>query len=169
MKRLVLTVVVSWSLVSGGSALALPFNDDMVNNQLKAGQVTRPKPAGVVARGVLDGDFPLHLEKKEDTANFVNPKRGDKDSIAMGKRLYAINCSPCHGDLEKTPYVPGVAGGLMGAPDLTAPMYKERTEGSIYGTIHFGGMALMPAYGWKLSPSEHWDIVSYVKAIQASR
>ena len=150
--------------------LALPFNADMVNNQIKTGQVMRPRPEGVVARGTLrgtiNGEFPLHLEKKEDTANFVNPKKGDSNSIESGRRLFQVNCSPCHGNIEKTPYEPGVAARFNGAPDLRADTYKSRTDGSIYGTIHFGGLALMPAYGWKLSPAEHWDLVNYVRLAQ---
>lgn len=44
-------------------------------------------------------------------------------------------------------------------------MYKARTDGSIYATIHFG-IRLMPGHGWKLSPTEHWDIVNYVRSAQ---
>lgn len=71
--------------------------------------------------------------------------------------------------MEKVPYEAGVAGKLIGAPNLQLLCIKGGTDGSIYGTIHLGGMAIMPGYGWKLSPSEHWDIISYVRKIQASR
>ena len=174
MRRLLLSILFvgtsfAVELAFGPHAAALPFNDDMVNNQIKTGQIMRPKPEGVVARGVLAGDFTMRLDKKESAANFVNPKKGDKNSIAKGKRLFQINCTPCHGNIEKTPYEAGVAGKLIGAPDLTAQMYKDRTDGSIYGTIHFGGMALMPGYGWKLSPDEHWDVISYLRSAQGTR
>ena len=169
MKLLTLLFCVACGSLIAGAACALPFNDDMVNNQIKTGQVTRPRPEGSVPRGIMQGQFPIRLEKKEDAASFVNPKRGDKDAIAIGRRLFQTNCAPCHGNLEKVPYEPGVAGRFMGAPDLTVQLYKDRSDGSMYGTIHFGGLALMPAYGWKLSPTEHWDIISYVRAMQASR
>ena len=169
MKGLIYIFALLCGAAIAGSSYALPFNDDMVDNQIKIGQMMRPPPAGAIAQGVLDGDYPLHIEKKEDVAGYVNPKKGNKDAIFVGKRLFQVNCSPCHGNLEKTPYEPGVAGKFIGAPDLTAQMDKDRTDGSNYGTIHFGGMALMPAYDWKLSPDEHWNIVSYLRSVQASR
>ncbi len=155
---LFITLVVSSLEVS-----ALPFNDDMVNNQIKTGQTARVKPAGVIERGAADS----RIEKKEDAANFTNPHKGDAASVARGTRLFRVNCYPCHGDIAANPYKPGPV--LMGAPDLTMKPYSDRTDGSMYGTIHFGGMALMPAYGAKLSPSEHWDIISYVRKVQESK
>ncbi len=170
MKRLGIIISGLLGVVIASSASALPFNNDMADMQIKTGQISRPRPEGAVALGTLEkGDYKFKLEKKEDAASFTNPKKGNPVAIANGKRLFAINCSPCHGNMEKVPYEAGVAGRLIGAPDLTMPLYKERSDGSLYGTIHLGGMAIMPAYGWKLSPSEHWDIISYVRKIQASR
>jgi len=164
--RLFYTVCVFLAVT--GSAHALPFNKDMVDNQIKIGQSMRPRPAGVVARGTLKGEFPLRLEKKEDSASFVNPQKDSREAIINGRRLFQVHCMPCHGDHEKTPYEPGVAGRFLAAPNLTAQMYKDRSDGSIYGTIHFGGLAIMPAYGWKLSPKEHWDVISYLRMVQAT-
>ncbi len=166
MKKIVLIGCLVLGLVT--SAQALPFNSDMVNNQLKTGQTVRTRPAGVVPRGVLSGDFPLRLEKKDDAAAYVNPEKNKPEAIIAGRRLFQIHCLPCHGDLEKVPYEPGVTGKFLGAPNLNAQMYKDRTDGSIYGTIHFGGLAIMPPYGWKLSPKEHWDVISFLRMVQAT-
>ena len=152
-------------------ALALPFNKDMVDVQLRAGSATRPSVPGTVALGSLS----YRVESKADAEQMANAVERDAASVGRGKRLFEVNCSACHGwytpaGKVQPPVAKGVSGenGYMGlpAPDITAEMYKQRTDGFFYGTIHFGGMAIMPAYGWKLSPHEHWDIVNYVRHIQ---
>ena len=94
----------------------------------------------------------------------TNPVKADAASLAKGKRLFAVNCLPCHGDISKKPYQPGAVGKktLQTPPDLTLDTYKTRTDGSIFATIHFG-IRLMPGHGWKLTPTDHWDIVNYIR------
>lgn len=152
-------VAAGWAL----SAHALPFNDDMVNVQKRTGVMMRPKAPGTVAIGMSG----YHVASREEAEALTNPLKGDARSTANGKRLFAVNCLPCHGDISKKPYVPGAVGAkaLQTPPDLTSDMYKTRTEGSIYATIHFG-IRLMPGHGWKLSPTEHWDLVNYVRSQQ---
>jgi mono/diheme cytochrome c family protein len=161
-------VSVAFSVLSSSTALALPFNTDMYDPQPMTGEVMRPKAPNSVPMGSLD----RRLESKEAALKLQNPLRGDPVSVESGQRLFAINCAPCHGtygvDGAQTP---SWFASQVGAPDLTASTYWEesRSDGNIYGTIHLGGMAIMPAYGWKLSPTEHWDIVNYVRSIQAAK
>jgi hypothetical protein len=47
-------------------------------------------------------------------------------------------------------------------------IYKDRTDGYIFGAIHYGSYStLMPAYGWKFSIEEHWDMVNYIRKMQS--
>lgn len=156
-------MVMCLSSVVALDAVALPFNDDMVNVQKRTGVIMRPKAPGTVAVGMSD----YHVATREDAEKLVNPLKGNARSTANGKRLFAVNCLPCHGDISKKPYAPGSVGAkaLQTPPDLTMDMYKTRTDGSIYATVHFG-IRLMPGHGWKLSPTEHWDIVNYVRSAQ---
>lgn len=157
-------VVTCWQYSSTmNEAVALPFNDDMVNVQKRTGVMMRPKVPGTVAVGMSQ----YHVASREAAEALSNPLKGDPMSIASGKRLFAVNCLPCHGDISKKPYEPGAVGkkSLQTPPDLTSDMYKTRTDGSIYATIHFG-IRLMPGHGWKLSPTEHWDLVNYVRSQQ---
>ncbi len=155
--------VAAVALALAESAAALPFNDDMVDVQKRTGVIMREKAPGTVAIGMSD----YYVASREDAEKLTNPQSGDARSTANGKRLFTVNCQPCHGDISKKPYQPGPVGAkaLQTPPDLTSDVYKTRTEGSIYATIHFG-IRLMPGHGWKLSPSEHWDIVNYVKSQQ---
>lgn len=151
------------SFIVAKDASALPFNDDMVNVQKRTGTIMRQKAPGTVAIGMTD----YYVSSREEAEKLTNPLAGDAVSTANGKRLFAVNCLPCHGDISKKPYAPGAVGKktLQTPPDLTSEMYKTRTDGSIYATIHFG-IRLMPGHGWKLSPTEHWDIVNYVRSQQ---
>lgn len=156
------SVVILWC----SHAAALPFNTDMVNVQPRAGAIMRPKPDGSVAVGSLD----RFVESKEAATALVNPVKSDEKSVLRGARLFAVNCSPCHGDITKTPYAPGpVAEKFVMPPDITNDFYKQKPDGLFYATIEFGGLAVMPAMGWKLSPAEHWDIVNYVRSVQRTK
>ncbi|MBX7144487.1 MAG: c-type cytochrome [Oligoflexia bacterium] len=144
-------------------AKALPFNTDMYHNQPITGDIMRPKAKDSVPMGSLE----RRVESKDEAAKLENPSKGDALSTANGERLFAVNCSPCHGQFAggKQTAV-GAVARFMPGPDLTAQLYKDRSDGFFYGTIHFGGMALMPGYGYKLSPQEHWDIVNYIRKFQ---
>lgn len=144
-------------------AQALPFNTDMYHSQPITGDIMRPKAKESVPMGSLD----RRVESKEEAAKLENPSKADPLSAANGERLFAVNCSPCHGNFADGKQISvGPVARFMPGPDLTAQMYKDRTDGFFYGTIHFGGMALMPGYGYKLSPQEHWDIVNYIRKFQ---
>lgn len=142
---------------------ALPFNDDMVNVQKRTGVLMRQKVEGTVPLGMAH----YNVLTREDAEKLDNPIKGDPASTAKGRRLFNVNCAPCHGDISKQPVVLGVVGqtAVQKPPVLTDDAYKSRTDGNIYGTIHFG-IRLMPGHGWKLSPTEHWDIINYVRSQQ---
>ncbi len=152
------------ALSLSGDGAALPFNDDMVDVQKRTGVMMRQKAPGSVAVGMSD----YYVATKAEAENLTNPVEADERSIDNGKRLFAVNCTPCHGDISKKPWAPGyVAAKLpLVPPDPTTDAYKARSDGFFYGTIHFGGAALMPALGWKISPNEHWDIVNYIRSQQ---
>lgn len=167
MKKIIFVLTV---LILGcvNRAAALPFNDDMVNSPVLTGKIMRPAPDGSISVGSLGS----HLASREEALKLSNPIKGDKTSTLNGKRLFQVNCTPCHGDIESNPYVPGPVAKFLPGPNLSAAMYHDkaegRTDGSIFGTIHFGSISgLMPAVGWKLSRTEHWDVVNYIRSVQA--
>lgn len=142
---------------------ALPFNDDMVENQINTGQLHKVRPEGSIPRGSLK----FHTVKNKEAAEtLTNPIKSDEWSVKRGEWLFQVNCSACHGEIAPGAHVSYPAGQFIGAPNLADPLYHNRTDGNIYGTIHFGNL-IMPAVGWKLSPKETWDIVNYVRSVQA--
>jgi len=161
MKRLV-GLFFSLSVMTAGVAWALPFNDDMVHEQIVSGQFVRPRPEGTVAVGSLSE----YMRPKAEMAQVKNPVPLTFESKKRGERLFAVNCSGCHGNIGATNYKPGVAGALMGAPNIATDLYKQKSDGEIFSAVQYGGLAIMPRLGWKLSTQETWDIVNYVRHAQ---
>jgi mono/diheme cytochrome c family protein len=161
--RWLLSAVAAGLLGSSSSLVqALPFNDDMVHEQIMPGQFTRPRVAGTVPLGGVAS----HVPPKPEAANLANPVEATLASKLRGQRLFAINCQGCHGVIGAKDYKPGVAGALLGSPNLMDETYKTKTAGYIFATIRYGGMVIMPGLGWKLSSRETWDIVNYVQHVQ---
>ena len=155
-------------MLAASGAQALPFNQDMVGTQPVTGSIMRPKAPGSVPRGALS----RYSEKPEDltkTLQITNPTKADADSLAHGERLFSVNCSPCHGSYTGGKHVASamqVPNGAMPGPVLSDAIVAQKPDGHFYQFIHFGGMAIMPAYGYKLSVQEHWDIVNYIRDFQ---
>lgn len=152
-------------VVLGAQALpshALPFNQDMVNNQLSGGQIMRPKAAGSIQDGALE----RFVGTREEAAKLTNPVPATAASVGHGQRIYNSNCAPCHGQFVDNAWIPGPVGKVLPAVNLSQDYLKKVPDSHFFQFIHFGGMAIMPAYGWKLSMNEHWDVVNYIRSVQ---
>ena len=152
------------------AAHALPFNQDMAYEpNLPAGTIMRPAPAGAISLGAHE----RYVGPPEVTAQLQNPVSGAIRSTEKGARLWQVNCAPCHGTfipqgnsvVHKKSYAVENTLGIY-APNIADKLYHNRTEGQIFSVIHHG-LRGMPRYGYKLSVSDHWDLVNYVKKIQS--
>lgn len=155
--------------LSGSGAFALPFNQEMVGNQLSTGSIMRPKVPGTVPVGSLA----RRVEITTKPQDLVNPIPGDKNSIDSGHRLFEMHCQVCHGRWEDDKHI----GNTLNAPGFEARdlanrttvgsggSYAEMSDGRIFLAVHFG-KGIMPAYGWKFSTTEHWDLVNYVQSVR---
>jgi mono/diheme cytochrome c family protein len=143
-------------------SFALPFNQDMVGGQLEAGSIMRPNPSDSIARGAGE----RFVGTREEAGKLANPVPADARSIGNGRRLFSANCSPCHGKYMDGKHIAGAVSAQIPGPDLALQTYKDKPDGHFFEFIHFGGIAIMPAYGWKFSIREHWDIVNYIRRVQ---
>lgn len=141
---------------------ALPFNDDMVHDQLNTSEVVRMAPEGSIPLGASE----RFVESREVATALENPLAGDQLSTRNGERLWDIHCSMCHGVYTEDGYVRGVVNKFMPGPDVADEAYKAKPDGHFFAYIYFGGYALMPRYGWKFSLTEHWDMVNYIREVQ---
>ena len=96
-----------------------------------------------------------------------NPVEADETSVARGAELFAINCVPCHG-AEGTGNGPVAAFLQERKPaDLTSAVVKSLSDGAIFLTISNGKLPFMVPMNENLTVRERWDVVNYVRTLQA--
>jgi len=104
-------------------------------------------------------------------ANMKSDIWGDAAAAKRGEKLYAVNCSSCHGK-DGTGNGP-VAKSLPHAPaDLTNNFHKAPGDGDAYlfWRVSEGGQvepfksmkSSMPSFKTSLSESQRWDVLAYV-------
>jgi glucose/arabinose dehydrogenase/cytochrome c5 len=88
-----------------------------------------------------------------------NPLAGKQEAVVAGAKLYAANCSACHGaNAQGSGNIPGLSQG----PTQSAP------DGEVFWFITTGSVANgMPAWG-NLPEQERWEIVAYLKSLKTS-
>jgi mono/diheme cytochrome c family protein len=141
---------------------------------------------GTVARGAFESDdlftlpkvnsVPYHYADNDDDREraiaeiIVNPYPISDENLKMGKELYEIFCGICHGpkadgggylardDGGKYPVVPA---------NLLLDEHVEASVGRIYHSIMYG-KGLMGAYKDKLNYKERWQVIHYIRSLQAA-
>jgi mono/diheme cytochrome c family protein len=111
-----------------------------------------------------------------NAATLKNTVAATRESIAAGKKAYDTNCASCHGDKAQGSEKAGVVisiiqeqGGKQ-PPDLTDGTWDHgSTDGEIFTVIKKGVPPTMMA-GWdgRISDTEIWTIINYVRAIPAN-
>ena len=97
------------------------------------------------------------------TANFVRSLSGLRTEagadLALGKKTFADNCAPCHGEQGK-------GNKEMGAPNLTTKVWLYGNSlADIVHRITVGGGGQMPAWGARLSGEEIKALTVFVHSL----
>ncbi len=100
-----------------------------------------------------------------ELASFANPVEPTDLSLERGERLYARNCSHCHGLTGKGDGPVGQFTYVPPKPIGTAQYLDKLTDGQFYYYIATG-LNLMPEFAYKLSPRDIWDIINYLRHLQ---
>jgi mono/diheme cytochrome c family protein len=84
-------------------------------------------------------------------------------SLAAGQKVYLKRCLGCHGK-----------GGNGDGPDaadlgihpakLSDPLTRQQTDGELFWKITTGKKP-MPGYGGRLSPSDRWNVINYLRTL----
>ena len=92
----------------------------------------------------------------------VNPLAGQPAS-AIGDTLYHTYCAVCHGQT-------GAGDGKVGVQLAALPLITDRaralSDGYLYSIIRYG-RGVMPKYGDKVPSLQRWEVVNYVRRLQA--
>lgn len=134
------------------AADTIPFRGNPQNSVPMNGSAA---PGFMYTRGNLIPDI-------ETMSKIQNPVAADARSLANGRKLFTINCLPCHGE-KADGMGPIVKYGFVPI-NLTLDVTKNRTDGYIFGMIR-NGRGLMPTYN-RIEEKERWDIVNYLRALQ---
>jgi len=107
-----------------------------------------------------------------------NPLPITDKGLAQGKELYTINCGICHGDKgDGAGYLVREADPAKGITEGVYPVqpanfldqaFKDLgdTNGRYYHSIMYG-KNLMGSYSDKLSYEERWNVIHYIRSLQA--
>ena len=102
----------------------------------------------------------------------VNPRTRTSESINRGRFEYETYCLVCHGPAGHGdgPISSAAGGPFFGVRSLVNDTIARRSDGYIYAVIVSGqvmGRGLMPVYGDKVRGTDRWDVVNYVRTLQA--
>jgi cbb3-type cytochrome c oxidase subunit III len=101
-----------------------------------------------------------------DAARIKNPVTASPESVSAGKRVYTRMCSRCHGAEGKGDGTAATAP----VPDLTDGQWDYgSSDGEIFSVIHDGVSADMDGYAARLSDTDIWNVVNYVRSVAAKR
>jgi mono/diheme cytochrome c family protein len=143
------------------------FNSMVTQRSIKPYAMPRDPVEGTVP---VTGLAPV-LEV-ETADRIVNPRTRTAASITRGKVVYETYCLVCHGETGRGdgPISSEAGGPFAGIASLVSDEAGRRTDGYLFGVIVNApamGRALMPRYGDKIRGTDQWDLVNYVRTLQA--
>ena len=136
-------------------------------------EMPRPAPVGSVPSNSPHGDAPYAsgntqpqlLELASRARSPLQP--GDTAALAHGQVLFARHCAVCHGPQGRGDGTILGPGRFPFAPSLVTPVVAGYSDSYIYAVLR-QGRGLMPAYGPRMTETERWQVVSYVRTLGAA-
>jgi mono/diheme cytochrome c family protein len=134
------------------------------------GMNMREPVKGTIARGQLEyATYGMEKsnENYEKASAWTNPLPKTAHNLADGKRLYNINCTPCHGE-------DGLGKGTIVADGKfpQVPAYGDRlptiNPGKAFYSISHG-KNLMGSYGSVLTPTQRWQVIHYIYELSGTQ
>ena len=101
-----------------------------------------------------------------EAAKVKNPIAASPESTAAGKRVYTRMCGRCHGAEGKGDGTAATAP----VPDLTDDKWDYGgSDGEMFAVIRDGVSADMDGYAARLSDTDIWNVVNFVRSVAAKR
>ena len=136
------------------------------------------QPAGAADRGINvnpNGSVPYYYEDTEEErtramAEIINnPYHITEAALANGKEMYNIFCATCHGDkADGNGYLVRDDGGVYPAQpaNLISADFTTASNGRFYHALMYG-KNVMGGYSDKVSYEERWNVIHYIRSLQA--
>lgn len=157
------------------------FNPQTPSDFFTDGRSARPPVVGTVPLGYaayLDGkgggDFDFGVGSSYRTTGKFGARWGAGIPLEVngafmqrGRERFSIHCAVCHG---ATGWGDGIATkyGLIGVANLQLARIRSMPDGQIFDVITHGKNFMM-ALGSKISVSDRWAIIAYLRALQRSQ
>lgn len=108
----------------------------------------------------------------DNAGRLANPRGRTSESINRGQVVYQTFCQVCHGAEGRGDGPVSFTGGgpFPAIPSLVDEARRALSDGHLYGVIVNAqnmGKGLMPSYGWSVQGTDRWDLVNYVRTLQA--
>ncbi|MCB0668163.1 MAG: c-type cytochrome [Saprospiraceae bacterium] len=123
----------------------------------------------------VNGFVPYYYEDTEEERTRAmeeitrNPYPITSSGLTRGKELYDIYCGICHGPkADGAGYLVREDGGVYPAQpaNFLLPEFVSASEGRYYHAIMYG-KNVMGGYADKLSYEERWQVIHYIRSLQA--
>jgi mono/diheme cytochrome c family protein len=92
-----------------------------------------------------------------------NPVAATESSLAAGRKIYSKTCVMCHGKTGDADG-PAVIELNIHPAKLSDPKLATESDGSLFWKITTGNKP-MPAYGKRLSETDRWHLVNYIRTL----
>jgi len=92
-----------------------------------------------------------------------NPIRPTPESIGAGQKIYSKTCATCHGKAGDADG-PAVNELKIHPAKLSDSKVAAESDGSLFWKITTGKKP-MPAYGKRLSETDRWNLVNYIRTL----
>jgi len=97
------------------------------------------------------------------SAQKKNPITSTHESIAAGQKIYSKTCAMCHGKTGDADG-PAVIELNIHPAKLSDSRLATESDGALFWKITTGKKP-MPAYGKRLSETDRWHLVNYVRTL----
>jgi mono/diheme cytochrome c family protein len=92
-----------------------------------------------------------------------NPVPINDSSLDAGRKIYLKRCAACHGQTGNGDGPDAVDLGIHPAK-FSDPKLREEPDGALFWKLTTGKKP-MPDYGRRLSPTERWDVINFVRTL----
>lgn len=134
-------------------------------------EMVREAPEHAIPSAGGQGDVPTRFSQEQldsVAATLTNPLRPTAEVLRRGELKYQQNCSVCHGEQGAGDGSVVGTGKFPYAPSLVTGAALTRTDGYLYAVI-VAGRNFMPPYGERMSHSDRWATVVYMRQLQGGR
>ena len=162
---------------SSGQHYAASAEDKMNQSKSMSGQLS-PNSIAIASNSQVPYEYGNTEEERTRASNEIidNPFPITDAGLEKGKKLYDIYCGICHGEkgdgngyiVREADAAKGISAGVYPAQpaNLINDEFTAASNGRMYHAI-VHGKNVMGAYTNKLSYDERWQVIHYIRSLQA--